>query len=149
MEESLEQVLERDGVLTHAISGGSMRPMLNEATDLVKIVPQKDPLKKGDLPLYRRPDGTLILHRIIAVRKKYCVTCGDNCSFSEKVPYEWIIGVTEGYYKDGVYIPCTDGEYLEYVQKRIRGRYFKSSLLRFRIFRLVRKCRNRLRRKKS
>lgn len=122
---SIEQALEKEGFLIRPVSGDSMMPMLDQRRDAVKIVPVSVPLKKYDLPLYRRPGGQYVLHRIIALRKRYCVTCGDNRWRSEKVPYEWIVGIAEGYFKDGKYISCRDREYVKYVRRRCRGRIFR------------------------
>ena len=118
-----EEILNKEGRLISTVRGDSMLPMLDENKDTVSLVPVNRKLKKYDLPLYRRPDGKLVLHRIIKVRKKYYVTCGDNRTVSEKVPKEWVIAVSDGYYKDGKFIPADDGEYLKYVRKHCRGRW--------------------------
>lgn len=109
-----------------------MMPMLDESRDVVKIVPLSATVKKYDLPLYRRPSGQYVLHRIVAVRKTYCVTCGDNRWRGEKVPYDWLIGMTEGFYKDGKYISCDDADYLAYVRRRVKGRLFRAFKAAFR-----------------
>jgi len=57
--------------------GVSMLPMLRQGIDSVTLSPIRRPLKKYDIPLYRRDDGTYVLHRIVAVDETY--TCiGDN-----------------------------------------------------------------------
>jgi len=58
--------------------GISMKPMLRQGKDSVLLSPLPDKLKKYDLPLYRRPDGKYILHRIVAVEGDHYVCCGDN-----------------------------------------------------------------------
>lgn len=142
MSERIEDVLLKDGYVIHAVEGDSMMPMLDQSTDLVKITPILGRLKKGDLPLYKRPSGQYVLHRIIAVRKKYCITCGDNRSLTEKVPYGWMIGVMQGYYKNGRYIPADDKDYLAYVKKMCLRRGVIGFLLKFKIFRALRKLKN-------
>ncbi len=124
-ETSLEAALEESGFLIRPVVGDSMMPMLDQKCDSVKIVPVTAPLKKYDLPLYRRPNGQYVLHRIIALKKEYCITCGDNRWESERVPYEWIIGVTEGFFKNGNYVSSDDKEYGKYVKKRCGGRIFR------------------------
>jgi hypothetical protein len=139
---STEEALEQDGEIVRAFEGDSMMPMLDQARDLVRIVKIDSvplPWKVCDLPLYKRPNGQLVLHRIIGIRKKYVITCGDNRSNAEKVPYEWIIGMAKGFYKDGVYISCSDEEYLRYARKRRRGRLWRCALFRFRLMRGVRR----------
>ena len=57
--------------------GVSMLPMLRQGVDSVVLSPVPDQLKKYDLPLYQRNNGTYILHRIIKTGD--CYTCmGDN-----------------------------------------------------------------------
>lgn len=145
MEDTFENVVIRDGFFIHSVQGNSMLPMLEEARDLVKIVPAVHPLPVGALPLVIRPDGKYVLHRIIAVRKSHYIICGDNRSFSERVPFSLVIGVAEGFYKNGKYIPCTDPSYVAYVEKVVRRRRPRAFLLHFRLFRGIRKIKNSLR----
>jgi hypothetical protein len=143
MSGSIEEGLQKNGFIVQSFEGDSMMPMLDQTHDLVKItalsVGQAHTLQKCDLPLYRRPSGQYVLHRIIGVRKKYVITCGDNRSSAEKVPYEWIIGIAEGYYRDGEYISCSDEAYLRYARKRCRGRILRCMIFRFRPMRGVRR----------
>lgn len=114
---NVEKALASQGFIIAPVKGDSMLPMLDENKDSVKIVPAKGVLKKYDLPLYRRPDGQLVLHRIIEVKKNHYIICGDNRKNLEKVPFRWIIGVTEGFFKDGSYVPATDPDYIRYVEE--------------------------------
>lgn len=147
MGDSLEEILSRDGFVIHSVQGTSMKPMLNQFTDLVRIVPAMQPLKCGDIPLYRAPNGKYVLHRVIAVRKSDYLICGDNRSFAEAVPFSWIVGVAEGFYKNGEYVPCTDPRYLDYVKSVVRRRRPRAFLLRFKLFRGIRKAKHRFRKK--
>lgn len=123
---SIEEALSRYGFVLRPVEGDSMMPMLDQARDIVRIVPLSAPIGKYDLPLYRRPSGQYVLHRVIAVRKDHCVTCGDNRWRSEKVPYAWLVGIAEGFYKNGNYISCTDEAYLSYVRRRVGNRFSRA-----------------------
>ena len=101
---SIEQVLEQQGFLYRPIEGNSMMPLLDQTTDLVKLVPCKQPLKVYDLPLYRRPDGQLVLHRIIKVRRRHYVICGDNRIHYEKVPHGWVVALAVGRVRQDEYL---------------------------------------------
>ena len=114
---SMEEFLRENGYVIRPIQGRSMLPMLEEATDAVRLVPVTRELAAGDIPLYRRPNGTHVLHRILKVKKKYYLIRGDNCAFVEKVPKGWVIAVVEGYSKRGTYIPITDEGYRAYVRE--------------------------------
>ena len=118
---SIEKALEVNGHLVQPVVGDSMLPMLRERKDAVRLVKANGKLKKFDLPLYRRPNGQLVLHRIIKVKRDHYVTCGDNRIEKEKVPFDWIIAVAEGYYKDGTYIPADDEAYLQYVDTHCKN----------------------------
>ncbi len=71
------EALERGQSVRFSPRGTSMRPMLRQGLDSVTLSPVQGPLKKYDLPFYRRADGHCVLHRIVAVGETY--TCiGDN-----------------------------------------------------------------------
>ncbi|MCR5736985.1 MAG: S24/S26 family peptidase [Eubacterium sp.] len=114
---TIQQCLEKEGFYLATVKGDSMMPMLRQGKDLVKIYPSPGVLKKMDLPLYQRPTGEYVLHRIIAVKNGYYITCGDNRFLKEQVPFDWVIGVMESFVKDGKEIMATDKKYLAYVKK--------------------------------
>ena len=62
---NIEKVLAEQGFVISTIKGDSMLPMLDDEKDSVKITAVRGVLNKYDLPLYRRPGGQLVLHRII------------------------------------------------------------------------------------
>lgn len=62
--ELLPQVLEAGGTLPLVISGSSMAPFLIHGRDTVYLSKLRRPVNRGDMILYRRQDGTLILHRV-------------------------------------------------------------------------------------
>lgn len=94
--------------------GVSMLPMLRQGVDSVILAPLSGPLKKYDLPLYRRGDGKYILHRIIRVGKTY--TCmGDNQFTPEPgVTRDQMIAVVTAFCRDGRQISVTDPGYRLY-----------------------------------
>lgn len=75
---SFEQELEERGVLIYTNVGDSMLPLLRQGRDLMVIRRTEGPLKKYDVPLYRRDSGQYVLHRILKVRGQEYVLCGDN-----------------------------------------------------------------------
>lgn len=80
--------------------GTSMLPMLRQGIDSVVLSPLPGKLKKYDLPLYQRHDGSFVLHRIVRVGDTY--TCiGDNQFQQEHgVRHEQMIGVVTAFYRD-------------------------------------------------
>lgn len=117
----VEQALEKEPFIICPVHGDSMFPFINEDSDFVRLEKPHGVLDPYDLPLYRRPNGKLVLHRIIEVRRGYYVICGDNRSFRETVPYEWVVAVSTGVIKDGRYIAADSDEYRKYLEENVIG----------------------------
>ena len=102
---SIEQCLKEQGFAVVPISGTSMWPLLQEGKSRVQIVARdKRQLRKGDIVLYRRCDGTFVLHRIVKVQKDSFLLCGDH-QFRplEQVQEAQIMGVAQGFFRNGRY----------------------------------------------
>ena len=100
MSRSIKQQLAENGFFVSTTSGFSMWPMLRDRKDRVIIKPiGEGRLKRLDLPLYLRPDGVYVLHRVIGVRDGYYVIRGDNTYVKEKIPDAWIIGYVTEFYR--------------------------------------------------
>ena len=104
--------------------GDSMEPLLHNQYSTVVIEKAAGPLRKNDVALYYRPGGTLpglpegryVLHRVVKVRERDYLICGDNRFYQEPVKPEWILGVMVGFYNGGAYTPCGDEGYQSYVR---------------------------------
>ncbi len=98
-----------------------MEPMLREGRDTVIIVPPVFPLKKGDVPVYRRDDH-YTMHRIVRVTPRGYLICGDNRACLERdIKDKDIIGVLAAFYRDGEYVSCEDSAYLSYTARALRS----------------------------
>lgn len=116
----IEQALKENGIYITKTQGDSMNPMLIEGRDSVIIVLPKFPLKKYDIPVYKR-NGHYTMHRIIRVTKNGYVICGDNRVHLEcDIKDSDIIGVLAGFYRNGKLISCTDEAYIKYSKKICR-----------------------------
>lgn len=112
---NIESRLTEQGVYVSTTVGCSMRPMLRNRRDRVVILPVgNERLKKYDLPLYRRPDGKYILHRIIGVRDGVYVIRGDNTYAKEYVPDGWVLGYVSEFYRGKRHILSTSRTYRMY-----------------------------------
>ncbi len=78
------------------VTGTSNLPTLSPNRDSILLGRADGPLKKGDLPLYRRSSGQYVLHRVVSVQKDGSYTCcGDNqCTLEPGIRPEQIIGKT-------------------------------------------------------
>ena len=117
------QALHSVGFLLHPIKGNSMMPLLDEQTDVVKLVPLPErPLRRYEIPLYRSPNGAFVLHRILDVKDGHYVICGDNRAEREYVPQEWIVALAVGRYRGGDFLSFDDEAYLREVRRFWRRR---------------------------
>lgn len=122
----IEEKLRAGGSVTLEITGQSMLPLLVQGRDSISLVRCDEKLKKYDLPLYRRADGSFVLHRVIGVRRGGYVMCGDN-QYEKEYPVtdDQIIGVVSSILRDGKHICVGDVEYIKYVKRRVRSRAFR------------------------
>lgn len=113
----IEQCLQELGYVVLPIQGTSMWPLLREGKSRVQIASMEgQPLRKGDLVLFKREDGTLVLHRIIKSKERgIFLVCGDHqWRQLESIREDQIRGVAQGFYTNGNYIDDTTGWYRIY-----------------------------------
>ena len=114
---NIEHQLAEQGFYVSTTVGCSMRPMLRNRRDRVILLPVgSERLKKYDLPLYRRPDGKYVLHRIIGVREGWYIIRGDNTYIKERVPDAWILGYVSEFYRGERHIRTTSRGYRLYAR---------------------------------
>ena len=90
-----EEELQKNGKIIHTNVGTSMMPLLRQNRDVMIIERPEGRLKKYDVPLYKRKNGQYVLHRILKVREKDYVICGDHC-----VKKEYGITDVDAVYRD-------------------------------------------------
>lgn len=66
------------------ISGNSMSPFLVHGRDTVYLAKIPDRLKRGDMVLFKRPDGNYVLHRIVRVDGNRFTMNGDSQTWLEE-----------------------------------------------------------------
>ncbi len=146
MSRNIEEQLESEGFYVSTTVGWSMYPMLRNRRDRVIIRPVgQNRLKRFDLPLYHRPDGKYVLHRIIGVRDGFYIIRGDNTYQKEKVPDSWIIGYVEEFYREGKRKSVTKKGYRFYA--RMWHAIYPLRVVVFSLYRLAAKIHHKLFRK--
>ena len=114
---SIEEAIAKYGVYSCRPIGSSMYPTSNTSRDTVVLRKKEGRLNKHDVALYRRPDGTCVLHRVMAVLENGYTMCGDHQYRLEKdVPEDSVIAFLEGFYRGERYIPCDALSYRAYVR---------------------------------
>ncbi len=116
----ITSALNEKGIYASKTIGDSMKPMLVEGRDTVLIKKPEFPLKKYDIPVYKRGDH-FTMHRIVKVTKRGYVICGDNRTFLERdITNEKIVGVLAAFYHNGKYVEYGDKEYMRYAKRACR-----------------------------
>ena len=104
---NIERSIKELGYAVVPITGTSMLPLLKEGRDLVDLEPcSQERLKKGDVVLYKKNDGTLVLHRIIKTENgEFFTVLGDHhFNNDEWVNKNQIIAVACGFFIKGRYV---------------------------------------------
>ena len=115
----MEEQLNMGKSVSFTPNGNSMLPLIKPRVDTVVIKKAPDKLKKYDLPLYRREDGSFVLHRVIGVENGTYSICGDNQNVPEKgIRREQILAIAVGMYRNDEYIPFTGVKYWIYSRLR-------------------------------
>lgn len=119
--QKFEDIIASQGKLIYTNVGDSMYPLI-QPRDLLVIKAVTEPLKKYDIPLYKRDSGQYVLHRIVKIKNGSYVMCGDNRDFQEYgITDRHIIGVLTDIIRNGETIP---------VQRPKNNLWFKSMLYR-------------------
>ena len=103
---NIERSIKELGYAVAPIAGTSMMPLLKEGRDRVELKPYcHERLKKGDVVLYKKNDGTLVLHRIIKTENgEFFTVLGDHqFNNDEWVNKNQIIAVACGFFIKGRY----------------------------------------------
>jgi len=114
------------------VAGNSMFPLWKHGRDRVTLTCcDKDTLRKGDIPLYRRHTGQLVLHRIVRVSKCGYDMCGDGQDRVERhVPKDNVIAVVKSFTRKNKTYSCEYVPYRVFVSLWLTLLPFRSFALR-------------------
>mgnify|MGYP003299314057 CR=1 FL=1 len=132
---SFEEELSARGVIIYTNKGKSMMPLLREGRDVMIIKRPEGRLKRYDVPLYKRPDGSYVLHRVLKVLEGGYVMCGDHCTKREYgITDEHVIGVLVGVIRDGKTVSTEDFGYRLYTHLWCDLFYLRVLILKIKFF---------------
>ncbi len=110
----IEESISNGGSVKIKVSGFSMYPLISSRRDSV-LLTRAEKIKVGDVPFYRRSDGSFILHRIVGKKNGAYMLRGD---YEQKIEYpiypEQIVAVAKGFYRKERYIDCNSFLYRLY-----------------------------------
>jgi len=122
MDTYFEETLHKQGYLVYKTRGASMKPLLVQNRDLVTIRPLTRPIRRYDVPLYRRrgPGGTVryVLHRVVKINPDgTLIIRGDNTYTDETdIGPDDILGVMTACKRKGRMVSTEDLPYRLYVR---------------------------------
>ncbi|HZK21890.1 MAG TPA: nucleotidyltransferase family protein [Oscillospiraceae bacterium] len=112
----INETLESGKEFTLPVTGTSMLPLLVEKRDSIVLKKAVPPLQKGDLPLYRRTDGSFVLHRVVSAKNGKYIMSGDNQFIPEyDISDDMIIGVVSKIIRNGKEVDVNSLLYRLYV----------------------------------
>jgi len=110
----VEETVKDGGSIKIKISGFSMYPLVTSRRDSV-LLTKAQKIKKGDVPLIKREDGSFVLHRVVGIKDGCYALRGD---YEQKREYpikpEQVIAVAKGFYRNEKYIDCNSFLYKLY-----------------------------------
>lgn len=131
LEQMMPLILERlsvGGTVEFSPHGISMLPLLREGRDSVILASPPKALKKYDIPLYRRADGSYVLHRVTEVASGTYTCIGDNQYHPERgVMDDEILAVAVAIRRGKRYLPVTSlslALYARWIHATRGPRYF-------------------------
>ena len=89
----LRESIAAGGSVTIPVRGVSMLPILKEGRDSVILSPIEKDLRKRDVVLYQRADGSYILHRIAQIGESYTCIGDAQFVFEKGIAYPQMIAV--------------------------------------------------------
>lgn len=110
---SVEELLKSKKTIQISPQGYSMYPLLVPGRDQVVVAPaDQEEYRRGDVVLYRRDGGILVLHRIWKQRKEGYYMVGDNQKEIEgPLRRDQILGVMVCVIRNGKKIPVENAIY--------------------------------------
>ena len=108
----IEEIVGQGDVFRLTVSGTSMMPFLRSNRDEVVFAPLEGrKLKRGDILLFQRRDGTYVMHRLYRIEKDGTYTfIGDHqYKVEEGIRREQIKAYVQYAFRDGKKIDCEKG----------------------------------------
>ena len=113
----IREVLSSGGEFRLYPRGTSMLPLLRQGRDSVALGRVDTAIRKNDILLYQRPDGSYVLHRVRSVDPEGLTLMGDNQTVPEKgVRPDWVIGRVTRIFRDDREVICDGSRYRRYLK---------------------------------
>ena len=136
MESTIRKVLTAGGSFSFYPRGTSMQPFIVQGRDKVTLAALPDRIKKYDIILYKRENGTFVLHRVTGKKENAYIFRGDN-QFSDEygIKREQMIGRATEIIRGDEVIPVND------IKHRMWAGFWVNTVFFRRVKRFCLKCR--------
>lgn len=135
MKSDFKKEIQNNGYILYTSLGYSMKPLINQKTDILFISKLKRRPKKYDIVLYKRDNGQYVLHRIVNVKKSGYVLCGDNqCKKEYGITDSHIIGILEKIIRKDKTLRLNDKKYIIYAHLWTDFFYIRAFIIYFKNF---------------
>ena len=112
------EVTESGGEFELYPRGTSMLPLITEDRDSVILVKPRESISRGDIVLYRRENGQIVLHRVVRVEGDEFTMCGDNQMRLERgIGRDRIIAIVSSLKINGRTVDCGSKKYKRWVNR--------------------------------
>ena len=112
----IREVLSSGGEFRLYPRGTSMLPLMRQGRDSVALGQVDTAIRKNDILLYQRPDGSYVLHRVRRGMPDGLTMWGDNQTTPEPgVSPDWVIGRVTRIFRDDVAVACDSHRYRLYL----------------------------------
>lgn len=124
------------------VSGFSMYPLVTNWRDSV-LLTKAGKIKKGDVPLIKRSDGSYVLHRVVKIKDGKLGLRGDYEQRIEyPVPKENVVAVAKGFYRNEKFISCDGAGYKLYKLFWMNTVWLRPAILKILAVRTSKKVKN-------
>ncbi len=108
----LQEVFANGGKLPLVVTGNSMRPFLRHGKDQVRLdsAVERKP-RIGDIVLYQRENGGLILHRVVNIHEDRLQVLGDAQAVTETVWMQQVLAVVTDIVRGERVVACDGWKY--------------------------------------
>ena len=114
--------------------GTSMLPLITQDRDCVILVKPQKSISLGDIVLYRRESGQIVLHRVVGVDGDSFTMCGDNQLKLERgIGRDQIIALVSSLKINGKTVDCGSKKYRRWVKRWLFMPYRRLALKLYRM----------------
>ena len=117
----MEEAFRQGECFTIYPGGTSMLPLLRPHEDGVRLAPPPEEIRRGDVLLCRRRDGSFVLHRVLRLCGETFEMVGDNQLYREGgFRRDNVVAKAIGRVREEVYQSFEEGPLARYGRRRLR-----------------------------